>query len=229
MTTNQRKGETVNDPKSSLDGTGQLYAALAEAQAIMPNAVLNKINPHYKSRYADLAAIRDATLPALTKHGLSIVQYTAIDESGNLLLHTRLAHKSGHWVEGIYPLPIALDKPQAMGSALTYARRYEWASICGIAAEEDDDANAAMGAVNNGKLKRPMPVEDDVPLVAEDGLELVTAEQRDELVALADEYGIDKAAYCKRYNIRSIADIARVDFPKAKSAMLAKKKVQGNA
>ena len=37
-----------------------LAAALAKAQGEMKNAGLNKVNPHFKSKYADLPTIRDA-------------------------------------------------------------------------------------------------------------------------------------------------------------------------
>lgn len=119
-----------------------LADALAKAQGEMKNAPLNKTNPHFKSKYADLAAIRDATIPALSKHGLSIVQYTKLRE-GALVLFTRLQHTSGEFIEGEYPIPNNPDKPQVMGSAQTYAKRYSWAAMCGIAADEDDDGNGA--------------------------------------------------------------------------------------
>ena len=119
----------------------KLAGALAKAQAEMHNAPLNKVNPHFKSKYADLAAIRDAVIPALAKNGLAVVQLPAITEHGFVLI-TRLMHESGEVVEATYPLP-ANGTPQATGSALTYAKRYSLASLCGIAAEEDDDANAA--------------------------------------------------------------------------------------
>ena len=120
----------------------KIAAALAKAQSEMLNAQMNKINPHFKSRYADLASIREATLPALNKNGLAVAQFTKMH--GDLLvLHTRLIHTSGQFIEGEYPLPMALDKPQVMGSAYTYAKRYSWAAICAVSAEEDDDANAA--------------------------------------------------------------------------------------
>jgi len=119
-----------------------LFAALSKAQAEMENAQQNKTNPHFRSKYADLASIRDATVPSLTKHGLTIIQFPLPSEDG-LYLHTVLGHSSGQWIEGMFPLVVALDKPQVMGSFLTYARRYSHAGFCCIAAEEDDDANAA--------------------------------------------------------------------------------------
>ena len=105
------------------DTIGAIATALAAAQAEMPNAVLNKVNPHFKSQYADLTSIREATLPALTKNGLCIVQVPTITAAGFVLL-SRLIHKSGEWIEADYPIDGAT--PQARGSGLTYARRYSW-------------------------------------------------------------------------------------------------------
>jgi hypothetical protein len=122
--------------------TKSLATALAKAQGEMKNAVLNKTNPHFKSKFADLAAVRDATIPALTSNGLSIVQFTKIQD-GALTLITRLMHDSGELIDGEYPLPPINTAPQQMGSALTYAKRYCWSAMCGIAADEDDDAEAA--------------------------------------------------------------------------------------
>ena len=118
----------------------ELAAALAKAQAEMKNATLNKINPHFKSKYADLAMIRDTVTPALAKHGIAVSQgIDTLDSS--IVVVTRLLHSSGQWIES--RIPIAYDKPQAMGSAITYARRYSLSAMCSIAADEDDDANAA--------------------------------------------------------------------------------------
>src|SRR5690606_32805591 len=102
-----------------------------------------------RSKYADLAAIRDAVTPSLTKNGISIVQMTG-EDNGRLIVKTRLMHSSGQWLQSEYPITNDINKPQAMGSALTYARRYSLAAICGIASEEDDDGNAAQ---DHGKGK----------------------------------------------------------------------------
>lgn len=129
-----------------------LATALANAQGKMSNATLNKVNPHFKSKYADLAAIRDAVTLPLASEGIAIVQLVGSDEGGAFLT-TRLLHKSGQWVESVHPLP-ATAKPQEFGSALTYARRYSLAAICGISAEEDDDANGASEPMSTA---RPAP------------------------------------------------------------------------
>lgn len=135
---------------------GKLAGALAKAQAAMKNAAFNKINPHFKNKYADLAAIRDAVIPALTAHGISVVQTTETGD-GVLIVRTMLAHASGQWIASEYPIIADTNKPQAMGSAMTYARRYCLAAICGIASEEDDDAEAAQDHGSKAPEVRNMP------------------------------------------------------------------------
>lgn len=121
----------------------QYATALSAAQAAMDNAIRNRENPHFKSKYADLAAIRDVSIPHLSAHGLSISQIPETID-GNYTLLTYLLHKSGQWMRSHYPLLLAPDKPQVMASALTYARRNAWAAIIGLATE-DDDGNLASG------------------------------------------------------------------------------------
>jgi hypothetical protein len=104
---------------------------------------MNRVNPHFKSKYADLAAIFDAARKPLSANGLAIVQTI-----GDGVLHTRLLHTSGQWIASEHPLPMS-GRPQEIGSALTYARRYSLSALIGIAADEDDDANAA--SRSNGK------------------------------------------------------------------------------
>lgn len=134
---------------ASSSSLSKLAPALSKAQGELKNATLNKTNPHFKSRYADLAGIRDTVMPVLAKHGFAIVQYNDLDANGFCLV-TMLLHESGEYIEGRYPLPELLEKPQAMGSAMTYARRYALSAMCGIAAEEDDDGEAAQNA-NGGR------------------------------------------------------------------------------
>lgn len=120
----------------------ELATALAQAQLEIKNATLNKINPHFKSKYADLAEIRDCLLPVFAKHGLTVVQMPDMRD-GQMVLVSRLLHKSGEYMDSVYPINADPLKPQAVGSAITYARRYSLAAIGCISAEEDDDGNAA--------------------------------------------------------------------------------------
>jgi ERF superfamily len=121
-----------------------ISTALAKAQAELQNPPKNKTNPHFNSKYVDLSDGLDVIRKTLSKHDIAFVQAPASYDN-ILILHTRLMHKSGQWLESTYPVS-GLEKHQAMGSALTYARRYSLFAMVGVAGEDDDDGNAAQEA-----------------------------------------------------------------------------------
>lgn len=168
--------------------TEKLAEALAKAQAEMKAAPLNRVNPHFKSKYADLPAVIDAVRPALTKHGLSVTQVTRIADGGMVLV-TTLHHASGQSLSGEYPLPVG--KPQEMGSALTYARRYSLAAICCIAADDDDDANAseASGQKAAAPKAAPKPAPGPAPLASAPAL----------IPVPSGDSGADWLAWCQTF------------------------------
>jgi hypothetical protein len=122
--------------------TAAIFGALLKAQGELKNPPKDSVNPHYKSRYADLATVREAVLPAFLRHGLAVVQCPC-ELGADPALTTLLIHESGEWVETTIRLRPAKADPQGVGSALTYARRYALQSVAGVAAEDDDDGNAA--------------------------------------------------------------------------------------
>lgn len=122
--------------------SGELAKALVAAQKEMPHIALDGVNPHFRSKFATLGQIIDKTRPVLAKHGLSIVQLpTQVD--GVPALRTILMHQGGEQVEDTMLLLPGKSDPQGQGAALTYARRYAWSSVLGLAADEDDDGNSA--------------------------------------------------------------------------------------
>ena len=127
------------------DSIAALAAALSKAQATMTSAKKDSTNPHFKSRYADLASVWDACRESLTKNGLAVVQLPGKDEAG-YYVETVLTHSSGEFVScKLHIVPIK-DDPQGLGSSITYARKYALAAIAGIAPDDsDDDGEAAMG------------------------------------------------------------------------------------
>lgn len=126
------------------DSIAALAAALANAQGEMENASKNSQNPHFRSKYADLAEIINTVRPVLAKHGLSVTQFPSFD--GTLAhVETIIAHQSGEWMSGTTSSPVQKADPQGIGSATTYLRRYSLAAVCNLA-QEDDDANASSKA-----------------------------------------------------------------------------------
>ncbi len=135
----------------------KLAAALAKAQGEFPPIVKDRTaivksdkGGGYSYHYADLASITAATAPILSRHGLALMQRTKWDAAskGGLCLETRLLHESGEWTAATYPLPSTAARPQDMGIAITYARRYSATAMLGIATEEDTDGGVGEDSVD---------------------------------------------------------------------------------
>ena len=159
MITKTDTGEVVEQEKYMSDSIVDLASALALAQSEIHHAERNSENPYYKANYADLSSIMDASREPLTKNGLSVTQIVNYNDTTNIFLITLLLHKSGQWLKSFYPIKpvkkITKDSegnqvgvleptPQDLGSAITYARRYAYASIVGVCPKgDDDDGNKA--------------------------------------------------------------------------------------
>lgn len=124
------------------DQINELAAALAKAQGEMGGAAKDSKNPFFKSRYADLASIVRAVKDPLAANGLSYTQFPLTCDK-HVGVTTVLMHSSGQFIQSEYTIPLQKLDPQAVGSAITYARRYALQAIVGIPAT-DDDAELAM-------------------------------------------------------------------------------------
>jgi len=132
---------------------GKLAEALAKAQAEMTAAKKDAKNPFFKSDYATLASCIAAGNPALNKNGLSVTQLPG-SNNGDVSVDTLLMHVSGQWVKSTISVKPQKTDPQALGSCLTYLRRYSYSAIIGQATADDDDAEAAMTRPDAGKMKK---------------------------------------------------------------------------
>ena len=119
--------------------------ALATAQIKMGKALKSANNPHFKSKYADLASVVDACMPALNEAGIAVIQPTTDDDNGRYVETILIHGESGETLKCRVPLIVSKNDMQGYGSAVTYARRYGLMSMAGIA-PEDDDGNAASKA-----------------------------------------------------------------------------------
>ena len=133
----------------------KLLPAFVAFQADMPSVPKDAVNPHFRSKYATLGAITEATRPILARYGLAVTQ-SLMWQDGVQLLVTRIMHTSGQWMQdGGYALNPTKNDPQGMGSAVTYARRYTLGATLGIVTEDDDDGNAA-------SAPRPQPASEPI-------------------------------------------------------------------
>jgi hypothetical protein len=125
-----------------------IASALVKAQKAFGPALKTSTNPHFKSRYADLAACVEAVVDALNDNGIALIQ-KLYEHADGVMVETVFLHESGETYEcGIIFVPATKHDPQGYGSALTYARRYSLMAACGIA-PEDDDAEATRKKVTS--------------------------------------------------------------------------------
>ena len=120
---------------------GELAKALTAAQVELTPAKKDSVNPHFRSKYADLASCWDAVRAPLAKHGLSISQLVGGD-GDTVRLTTLLMHTSGEFIGSDAVLRLTKHDPASAGSTLTYLRRYALSAIVGLSTEDDDGASA---------------------------------------------------------------------------------------
>ena len=146
---------------------GALFAALAKAQAAMDNVLKDSANPHFKSRFASLAAVRDVVIPALAEQGIAVVQMPGNDSEGRVTIQTVLLHESGTLDCGTVATTATVrggNEAQALGSAVSYLRRYSLAAICGVAQEDDDGTASGPSGRSQGRSQgRQRPPAGRVP------------------------------------------------------------------
>jgi hypothetical protein len=128
----------------------EISESFAKAQAKFTAAIKASQNPAFRSRYADLASVIEATIEHLNAEGIGVMQHPTLTWQSDVafvMVTTRFQHKSGQWWESDVTVPAVMrDRfdAQSVGSGITYACRYALRSICTVP-QEDDDANAATG------------------------------------------------------------------------------------
>jgi hypothetical protein len=149
-----------------------IATALVKAQKAFGPALKSSTNPHFKSRYADLAACVEAVIQGLNDNGIALIQKN-YDCNDGVMVETVFLHESGEMLEcGILHVPAAKQDPQGFGSALTYARRYSLMAACGIAPEDDDGNSASRRTevksdVNENQMADLLAAMDEVTTIAE--------------------------------------------------------------
>lgn len=205
----------------------ELATALSKAQGEMQAAVKDKVNPFFKSSYADLGSVWDAARPVLSKYGLCVIQTTDfVPERNQIMLVTTLVHTSGQWVKSYLPLNPAKNDSQGVGAAITYLRRYSLSAIVGVVCDDDDDGETAVG---RGKSQQK---QDNAPPKKDNVQPNTPIEKLDkpEIIALTNLInGLDEESnksfrdwIRKSFNAESIPDIPKNCFEKCMVSLNAK-------
>ena len=136
-----------------------IYKALAEFQQSVP-VILKEVSG-YSYKYADLPAIFEVINPLLKKNGLGFTQLINGTKIKTTLFHV----ESGEIIESETDMPIdslvfeegvdkkgvkkfvlrgfeGMNKAQAIGSLITYFRRYAISSMLGLVTDKDTDGTS---------------------------------------------------------------------------------------
>jgi hypothetical protein len=164
-----------------------IASALVRAQRGFAPALKTSTNPHFRSKYVDLAGCIEAVVDALNSAGIALVQRTSEDSTG-VTVETVFVHESGETLEcGKLHVPASKQDPQGYGSALTYARRYSLMAACGIA-PEDDDGNAASKAPKVSATKTDLVPSNRMNIVADVAAAINERMSANDLIGAFEEY-----------------------------------------
>lgn len=183
-----------------------LSKALTQVQGSVEGAVKGKVNPAFKSKYADLTSVWEACREPLVMNGLSVVQFPGEMIDNRMTLTTQLSHESGEWMRCTLSIPLTKADAQGYGSAVTYARRYALAAVVGVCPEDDDGNAASRGAARNDAKPE----------------DRITEAQRVELMALAAGKNTDMKAFCTFYKINALPELPASKYAHAKAALTRK-------
>lgn len=135
----------------------ELLEAILAVQKEAPTLPKDKTNPHYGSRYTPLDTIVEQVGPILNKHGLVWLTLPSGTHDEPTLKYQLTYAATAEAIEGEMPLLLDKESAQAMGSALTYMRRYSLCAVLNLVADDDDDGQAAgtRKSAVNGRAGRP--------------------------------------------------------------------------
>lgn len=149
-----------------------IAAAFVKAQRAFGPALKTSTNPHFKSKYADLANCVEAVVDALNANGIALMQRTFECKDG-VMVETVFVHESGEVMEcGMLHVPASKHDAMGFGSALTYARRYSLLAATGLATVDDDGVAASRrteikSTVNENQIADLLAAMDEVTTIKE--------------------------------------------------------------
>lgn len=135
--------------------TTTLLEAILAVQSEVPTLTKDAVNPHFNSRYTPLDTIVETVGPILNKHGLIWMAMPSGSHDEPTLKYQLTHAATKDSIEGEMPLLLDKSSAQAMGSALTYTRRYSLCAVLNLVADDDDDGHAAGTASRAGRAGRP--------------------------------------------------------------------------
>lgn len=164
-----------------------IATALLKAQSEMSNPKKGATNPFFKSKYADLNAVREAVIPILNANGIVVLQPIINIENKNFV-QTILLHESGEKMESLTEIIYnKINDAQAQGSGISYARRYSLQSFVCVGADDDDGHKAVEKSINKPPATKDILIQAKIGGYSIDQVKLkyqVSKEQEQEFLTL---------------------------------------------
>lgn len=127
-----------------MNETQSLAQKLLTVQRKIGPVFKSSINPHFKSRFADLNEVLDVVKPPLNEAGVLIAQAPGKDSVGQFVETSLIDASSTQQISGKVYFSGTEDNMQKIGAAITYARRFGLVSLLSLESE-DDDGETAVG------------------------------------------------------------------------------------
>lgn len=191
----------------------EICSALNKFQAEVNNPKNTENNSFFKSKYAPLDVVINATKPTLTKNGLAVFQNVSGDGE-HVSITTLITHVSGEWLESdTLTLNNSDNKgvslAQAAGISITYARRYQLSGMLGISSEDDTDGNN----VKQQNNKKAAPT-NDAPKQNPTNADIISDAQRKRLFAISKNKTEIVKQVLEQYGYTHSNDIKKSDYEK---------------
>lgn len=186
---------------------------MAAAQAKMQNPTFDSANPHFRSKFASLASVRNAVVPALAAEGMAISQKPSV-VNGDVVVDTVLMYGNEREVSTI-TMPIAKADAQGVGSAITYARRYALMAVCAVVGDDDDDGNQAVAKAVQGASQ----AQQTASAPAASGADMAQRVARVKRAIAAAETPAELAAIGGAVKDPNLMALVRVDLEEAKNKL----------
>lgn len=179
------------------DSISKLANSLRSFQSNIGKIKKSSANPFFKSKYASLSDILDVIGQPLNDAGLVLTQLPDEDKLTTLLVDS----ESGEFIQSSYTMPVAKQNdPQALGSSITYARRYAIGAILVLNIDDDDDGNAASNR-NKQEYQKPKQQHAKPQIKPEDEAQILTLrDHHTDMINQCENEQVLKAIYTVAYN-----------------------------
>lgn len=205
-----RLSKHAEKPYSS-ENTADLNTALAKAQSEYEPVYFNRTNPYLDLQYVDLCKLIKATRKGLTSNGLALTQYTETPDDGSTILHTKLLHSSGQWMETRARLLPVKNDIAAYESTLNSQKRFSTMALLGIVPQNDpgdDDGEIAM--IKSNEYIAFGPSEKMNP--RKQSMDVITKQQLEELEAELNGFPDLAEKLMGKLMIQSLADLPATQY-----------------